>query len=145
MSMKNHLYRQYRTIIDLWPIDPLRPLAFQTFLRDRSAKQFGLHVGREDAVPTQNGDALSTTGNKGMEEGKPVVEFNTVGAVGELNALQTLLENRYLNMYPITETLLKPKGNPNYYENLLKELEKAPERSWLQAKMNSWKGYIRMK
>lgn len=33
-----------------------------------------------------------------MEEGKPVVEFNTVGAVRELNALQTLLENRYLNM-----------------------------------------------
>lgn len=45
----------------------------------------------------QNGDALPTTGNKGVEEGKPVVEFNTVGVVRELNALQTLLENRYLN------------------------------------------------
>lgn len=52
----------------------------------------------EDTIPMQNGDALSTTGNKGVEEeGKPVVEFNAVGVVRELNALQTLLENRYLN------------------------------------------------
>lgn len=50
----------------------------------------------------------------------------------------------YVRQYPITEKLLRPKGNPKYYENLLKELEKAPERSWLQAKLNSWKGYIRM-
>jgi cytochrome b pre-mRNA-processing protein 6 len=38
--------------------------------------------------------------------------------------------------------MLRPKSNPEYYEKLLKELDAAPERSWLQSKMNMLKGLI---
>jgi len=41
--------------------------------------------------------------------------------------------------------MLRPKGNPEYYEKLMKELEAAPERSWLGSKINAWKGWIRMR
>jgi cytochrome b pre-mRNA-processing protein 6 len=39
--------------------------------------------------------------------------------------------------------MLKPKSNPEYYEKLLQELDEAPSRSWWQAQLNNWKGYIR--
>lgn len=57
-------------------------------------KQFGLAVEGED---TQDSGASSTTGNTSVEEGKPVAKFDGAKAVSELNALQTLLENRYMN------------------------------------------------
>lgn len=45
----------------------------------------------------------------------------------------------------MSDRILKPRGNPNYYDNLIKELEQAPGRSWWETKLNAWKGYIRMK
>lgn len=45
--------------------------------------------------------------------------------------------------YPLSEKMLKPHSNPKYYENLLKELDEAPRRSWLQSKLNKWKGFLR--
>ena len=39
---------------------------------------------------------------------------------------------------------MKPASNPTHYEDLVKELEEAPQRSWLGAKLNSWKGFLRL-
>ena len=38
---------------------------------------------------------------------------------------------------------MRPASNPNYYDGLLKELEEAPKRSWLQSVVNRWKGALR--
>lgn len=43
----------------------------------------------------EGGDTRNGSG-AGVDEGKPV-EFNEARAVNEVNALQTLLENRYKN------------------------------------------------
>jgi hypothetical protein len=40
--------------------------------------------------------------------------------------------------------MLHPKGNPDYYDKLIKELEVAPQRNWLSNFLSSWKGWIRM-
>lgn len=60
------------------------------FLRDRIARQFGLAVEVGDMVQARNGSGA------GVDEGKPI-EFNEARAVSEVNALQTLLEDRYKN------------------------------------------------
>lgn len=45
--------------------------------------------------------------------------------------------------YPLSEKMLKPPSNPEYYERLIKELDEAPRRSWLQSKLARWKGFLR--
>ncbi len=46
--------------------------------------------------------------------------------------------------FPTTDTILRPKSNPEYYNNLIKELEEAPTRSWLTRVTNRLKGMIRI-
>lgn len=45
--------------------------------------------------------------------------------------------------YQLSGSLTKPASNPNHYTNLIEEIEKAPTRSWLEATINRWKGFIR--
>ena len=45
--------------------------------------------------------------------------------------------------YPLSEKMMRPASNPNYYDGLLKELNEAPTRSWLQSTINRWKGFLR--
>lgn len=47
------------------------------------------------------------------------------------------------NQYPIQGSLLKPASNPTYYEDLIKELEEAPTRSWFGRWKNKWRGFVR--
>ncbi|RQM07577.1 hypothetical protein DH86_00002032, partial [Scytalidium sp. 3C] len=51
------------------------------------------------------------------------------------NILYSLLGNRYRQM----GSLLKPASNPTYYEDLIKELEEAPTRSWFGRWKNKWR------
>lgn len=45
--------------------------------------------------------------------------------------------------YPLSDALIKPASNPTYYQDLLKELQEAPQRSWFGRIINSWKGFLR--
>jgi len=38
---------------------------------------------------------------------------------------------------------LRPASNPEYYEKLMAEIEKIPNKSWLQAKLDKWKMMVR--
>ena len=38
---------------------------------------------------------------------------------------------------------MKPASNPAYYDELVKELQEAPTRSWLSRLVKRWKGMIR--
>ncbi|RPB05655.1 hypothetical protein L873DRAFT_1661911, partial [Choiromyces venosus 120613-1] len=106
----------YMTILSHWPTDPLRPnLSFPDFVRRHVEQQF-----------TQP-------------------KIDEAYEKRQLNALSSLLEDRYKKMYPATDHVLMPKSQPDYYRKLLEELEAAPKRSWLERQLNSWKGWIRMK
>jgi len=61
----------------------------------------------------------------------------------KINALFSLLENRYSKRYPLSPDVLKPSSNPEHYDRLMKEIERAPHKSWWQAKLDEWKGKIR--
>lgn len=45
--------------------------------------------------------------------------------------------------YPLSEKMMRPASNPNYYDGLLKELNEAPTRSWFKSMVNRWKGSLR--
>ena len=46
--------------------------------------------------------------------------------------------------YPLSGSLLRPTSNPTHYTDLIEELEKAPTRSWWEATLNKWRGFIRL-
>ncbi|KAI5919424.1 hypothetical protein F4810DRAFT_714503 [Camillea tinctor] len=62
----------------------------------------------------------------------------------QANALYSLLDNRYKKKYVITGSLLRPKSNPTYFTDLVKELEEAPSRSWFDRLMLRLKGVVRI-
>lgn len=78
--------------------------------------------------------------------------FETPGSGSEeerlrqANALYSLLDNRYRKRYPINgeSSLLKPKSNPAHYTELVKELDEAPSRTFLQKLLLRAKGVVRL-
>lgn len=62
----------------------------------------------------------------------------------QANALYSLLENRYKKKYAIVGGVLKPKSNPTYFDDLVQELEEAPNRSWFDRMMLRVKGLVRL-
>ncbi|KAI0104335.1 hypothetical protein GGR51DRAFT_522335 [Nemania sp. FL0031] len=75
---------------------------------------------------------------------QPKLNLSEEEQLKEANALFSLLDNRYKKTYPITGTLLNPKSNPTYFADLLKELEEAPNRSFLERLMVRMKGLVRL-
>ncbi|KAI1645015.1 uncharacterized protein F4817DRAFT_345337 [Daldinia loculata] len=62
----------------------------------------------------------------------------------QANALYSLLDNRYKKTYPITGSLLRPRSKPTYFTDLVKELEEAPTRSYLDRLWLRVKGIVRI-
>lgn len=49
-------------------------------------------------------------------------EFTQDAMLQQIKSLNTLQSNQYRDYYYVGDKLLKPKGNPNYYERLLSEI-----------------------
>ncbi|RYP41937.1 hypothetical protein DL767_000674 [Monosporascus sp. MG133] len=117
MALRQVISAQRHTLraLSQWPKDPLRPqVQFQDVLRRRFEQQ-------QQQQRTSEGELLK-----------------------QANALYSLLDNRYKKKYPITGSILKPKSNPTYYSDLLKELEEGPRRSWLDRMLLRVKGFVRL-
>ncbi|PUU83313.1 hypothetical protein B9Z19DRAFT_1189749 [Tuber borchii] len=139
MALRSALRKQYMTLLSHWPVDPLRPaLSFPDFLRRRIEQEFG-------APHPPNSSPLSAVSTTTTKEVEAQSKFDEVYEKRQLNALSSLLEDRYKKMYPVTDHILMPKGQPDYYKKLLEELEVAPKRSWFERQLNSWRGWIRLK
>lgn len=39
--------------------------------------------------------------------------------------------------------MFKPVSNPGHYEKLMEEIERAPQKSWWESKVDQWKMKIR--
>ncbi|KAL8951402.1 MAG: hypothetical protein Q9222_002623 [Ikaeria aurantiellina] len=104
-------------------------------MRRRIDKQFGpSSTAKSSYDPAQESkDTLVT----------PIKPSNEQADLEQVNALYSFLEDRYTKKYPLSDRLLKPASNPQHYENLLKEFEEAPRRSWFGRLVNSWKGFVR--
>jgi cytochrome b pre-mRNA-processing protein 6 len=62
-----------------------------------------------------------------------------------VNALYSLLDDRYKKKYQVSKDLLRPSTNPSYYDDLIREMEEQPNRNWWQRTTNRWKGFIRFR
>ncbi|KAG2205988.1 hypothetical protein INT47_005306 [Mucor saturninus] len=106
------LYRSYLRIVQEWPQDKLRP--------NRGMKQILAKKVKETFR-------------------QPHADINVDKARGEIKALEALLDNTFKNkvnplfalltnlskqeQYPISDKILTPAGNPNYYSKLVTSLE----------------------
>ncbi|KAI1430734.1 hypothetical protein GGR50DRAFT_690264 [Xylaria sp. CBS 124048] len=75
---------------------------------------------------------------------QPSSSVSETDQLKQANALYSLLENRYKRTYPITGSLLRPKSNPTYFNDLLRELEEAPNRSFFDRLKLRLKGVVRI-
>ncbi|RLL96715.1 hypothetical protein CFD26_106870 [Aspergillus turcosus] len=92
-----------------WPTDSVRPasVSVQTYLQSRLPS-----TQPQQAQPQQ--------------QPSPKVEISE----SSLNALSSLLEDRYARRYPLPPKLRRPASNPDHYDNVVKEFEEAPGRDF---------------
>ncbi|MCJ1295115.1 hypothetical protein MMC34_006676 [Xylographa carneopallida] len=133
---KSVVYKHYQRALAQWPKDILRPdVSFQTAMQRR--------IDRRIASSTENSQA-KVIANDALTTVPTPARFDEKAEMEQANVLYSFLENRYTKKYPLSEHLMKPQSYPQYYDNLVKELDEAPTRSWLQRQINKWKGSLRM-
>ncbi|KAG0165347.1 hypothetical protein DFQ28_008921 [Apophysomyces sp. BC1034] len=94
-----NLYRAYLRLVRDWPADKVRP--------NRDMKQ----------ILTQR---VEETFRRPLEnEAEP---FNLDQAQKQLDALERLLKNEFKSKYPLSDKILQPASNPNYYSGLVASL-----------------------
>ncbi|KAK4456689.1 hypothetical protein QBC42DRAFT_280748 [Cladorrhinum samala] len=113
--------RLFQTALQRWPKDTLRP---DCQLQDVLAKRL------------EKGNIAPAATLKGVTKAQAELK--------QINALYTLLDDRYLNKYRTSAGVLEPKSNPTYYNDLVKELDEAPHRSFLQRLGKKLSGMIRL-
>jgi cytochrome b pre-mRNA-processing protein 6 len=128
--------KQYTRLLTLWPKDALRPnLPFT-----RAIEYRGQAYGVKPVEPTTNAPkahATPTPASAPASPRNPQVEH------AHVNALYSLLENRYSKKYTLSPGVFKPTSAPEHYDRLMAEIERAPQKSWWQAKVDEWKMKIR--
>jgi hypothetical protein len=100
-------------------------------------KRLDHHTGRaiSKAPGKENGSAAVAAG--------PIL-WQEEAEVKQAQVLASLLENRYASKYPMPASLRNPKSNPTYYDDLIREMQEAPSRSWFGGVMKRFKGALRL-
>lgn len=89
------------------------------------------------ASPSSTSTSASTVASR------PRKTYTDDDHVAQLNALYSLLENRYAERYPASEDMLRPAFRPSHYEDLMHELEEAPKRTWFGRQWLRWSKLVR--
>ncbi|SNX86841.1 related to acetylornithine aminotransferase precursor [Melanopsichium pennsylvanicum] len=122
----------YKSFVDLgqsWPKDPLRPeidfgssviAAAQTALLSVQS-QAALHP--EQVQAKSPGDPLPNP----LPGTKTLTKHELEYASQSFKLLTDLKENKVHMEYPLPESMLKPKSQPEYYDRLIKSIERAVE------------------
>ncbi|MCJ1274181.1 hypothetical protein MMC21_001976 [Puttea exsequens] len=127
--------RHYQRIINNWPVDLLRPdVSLQKALQYRIDTKL---------KPSRSLLQNNVIANEAQATVPTPVPFDEKSELEQVNVLYSFLENRYTKKYPLSQKMRRPASNPDYYDNLMKELNEAPRRTWWQGLTNRWKGFIR--
>ncbi|KOS22464.1 hypothetical protein ESCO_002317 [Escovopsis weberi] len=59
-------------------------------------------------------------------------------------ALQFLVQDKFRDRYKLKGPMLQPKSQPTYFQDLVREIEEAPKRSWLERLTKRISGMIRL-
>ena len=63
----------------------------------------------------------------------------------EMNATQLLLDNALTKRYPLGDATMKPASDPEHYVRIRKEVEEAPDRTFMQRIWKRISGSVRMR
>ncbi|KAH9879807.1 hypothetical protein J1614_001831 [Plenodomus biglobosus] len=144
--MANTIAKQYTRLLTLWPKDALRPNLPFTRAIEHHGSPFGVKP-LPSSTSTSNSNSTSTSKSTSNPPTPATPTTTTPPAPSheqpQINALFSLLENRYSKKYPISQRVLKPASAPLHYTRLMEEIERAPRKSWWQAKVDEWKMKIR--
>ncbi|KAE8356905.1 hypothetical protein BDV28DRAFT_126394, partial [Aspergillus coremiiformis] len=115
----NHLLKH-------WPSDLVRPssVSVQTYLQ--------AHLPQTSETPSKQPQQRSP-----QSQPTPLSESS-------LNALSSLLEDRYARRYPLPPKLRRPASNPDHYDNLIREFSEAPSRDFWGRVSARLKGLFRL-
>ena len=142
MSSLQIVAKHYTRILSLWPKDLLRPNAPFTRPIEHRATPYGVTPISPPLEDAETRKSTATTTGATVQPA-PKKPSTPQAELPQINALYSLLENRYSNKYPVSAAVLKPVSNPDHYDRLMEEIEKAPRKSWWQAKVDNWKMKIR--
>lgn len=109
-----------------WPSDPVRPASVSVHSYLQS------HVSRLSGSPAQPQSQAQAQSNARISE-------------SSVNALTSLLENRYVRHYPFPQKLRRPGSNRDHYDNVIREFEEAPKRDWWGRLTKRLSGLLRFK
>ncbi|KAJ9604116.1 hypothetical protein H2200_011639 [Cladophialophora chaetospira] len=125
--------KHWARIMKQWPVDRVRPahVHFQKVMQSRLQK---LQSPSTAANNVKSNDAQAI----------PVQPFNEQKEMRQVNALYALLENRFENEYPIPQQVRRPRSNVSHFDDMIKELDEAPGRSWFTNVWNRLKGSVRL-
>ncbi|KAL2009848.1 hypothetical protein VTN00DRAFT_5655 [Thermoascus crustaceus] len=114
-------------LINHWPPDPVRPAAVsvQNYLQNR--------------LPPS--DAQSQQKQQQQQEGGKPAQISEAS----VNALFSLLEDRYARRYPLPQKLRHPASDPDHFDNVVREFEEAPRRNWIGRLKKRVTGLFRFK
>lgn len=97
--------------------------------------------------PSPDAAATSVKGNEALVSAVPPsaapAAWDEAHQMRQINALYSLLENRYVDENPMPQSLRRPSSNPDHYDGIVRELEEAPNRTWLGALVKRVKGSLR--
>ena len=118
-------------------MDKLRPkdVSFQTIMQKRID-----YIQNPALRPKEK----NVKGNEALVTADPPV-FNEQRELKQVGALDTLLEDKYANRFPMPQVLRNPQTNPSHYDDLVKELHEAPNRGWVSNFIKRIKGGLRFK
>ncbi|KAJ1960684.1 hypothetical protein IWQ62_004133, partial [Dispira parvispora] len=121
------LFQAFQTHLAKWPRDPLRPdQDFRTAMEHRLNQELGPLL-KEDRITTTtpSPNPAPTTSTTPTSTSVCTLDQLTLGQAEEdLKALQHLLDNSAKQQYPLSDTMLKPRMQPNYYQDLISELDR---------------------
>ncbi|EXJ85187.1 hypothetical protein A1O3_05862 [Capronia epimyces CBS 606.96] len=125
--------QHWARIIKRWPVDRVRPehISFQKVMQSRLQKA---------SSPT------AATANVKANEGQvspATPQFDEAKEMRQINALYSLLEDRYFKAYPMPANLRNPQSMPTHYDDVIKEMDEAPTRTWIQSLIQRVKGSLR--
>ncbi|KAF7586456.1 hypothetical protein BBP40_008889 [Aspergillus hancockii] len=101
----NHLLKH-------WPADLVRPssVSVQSYLQSQ--------LPQTSQDPSKRPQQQSP-----QSQNEPLPEAS-------LNALSSLLEDRYVRRYPLSPKIRRPACSPDHYDNVIKEFSEAPSRDF---------------
>ncbi|KFH45660.1 hypothetical protein ACRE_035490 [Hapsidospora chrysogenum ATCC 11550] len=116
-------YRIYTEALAKWPKQALRPdYQLQDVIRP------GIEARYKDYKPSMEAEELF-----------------------KARSLQVLQQNRFMDraadsngQYKLKGPMLEPDSQPTYFEDLLREIEEAPKRTWLERVGKRLSGMIRL-